>query len=123
MRPTKVMIPLGVINLISMIIFWMDEDAFEDRLGTSMTGLLTAVAYQFIGSQNLPKHVYNTYLDSYVFLSFLIILFGIGESAFVRWRTKNEKADQARQLDKTARWFMPLLYVAMIVVLYFSYTS
>jgi Neurotransmitter-gated ion-channel ligand binding domain len=120
---TKVMIPLGVIILISMIVFWMDAEAFEDRLSASMTGLLTAVAYQFIASQNLPKHVYNTYLDSYVFLSFLIILFGIGESAFVRWLTKNEKVDQARQVDKTARWFMPLLYLAMIVVLYFSYTS
>jgi len=120
---TKVMIPLGVIILISMIIFWMDSDAFEGRLNASMTGLLTAVAYQFIASQNLPKHVYNTYLDAFVFLSFLIILFGIGESAFVRWLTKNEKTNQARQVDKTARWFMPLLYIVMIAVLYFSYTG
>jgi len=119
---TKVMIPLGIIILISMIIFWMDSEAFEDRLNTSMTGLLTAVAYQFIASQNLPKHVYNTYLDAYVFLSFLIIVFGIGESAFARWLTKNEKARQARQMDRTARWFMPLLYVALILLLYFSYT-
>jgi hypothetical protein len=94
----------------------------EDRLNASMTGLLTAVADQFIASQNLPRHVYNTFLDSYVFLSFLIILFGIGESAFVRWLTKNERTEQAKQMDRTARWFMPLLYVALILLLYFSYT-
>ena len=116
------MIPLGVIILISMISFWMDAEAFEDRLSASMTGLLTAVAYQFIACQNLPRHVYNTFLDSYVFLSFLIILFGIGESAFVRWLTKNERTEQAKQMDRTARWFMPLLYVALILLLYFSYT-
>jgi len=120
---TKVMIPLGVIILISMIIFWMDAEAFEDRLGASMTGLLTAVAYQFIASQNLPRHVYNTYLDSYVFLSFLIILFGIGESAYARWLFKNEKEEQAKQMDRTARWFMPILYIAMILALYFIYTA
>ena len=120
---TKVMIPLGVIILISMIIFWMDADSFEDRLGASMTGLLTAVAYQFIASQNLPKHVYNTYLDSFVFLSFLIILFGIGESVFVRWLHNNGKAVQAAQMDRTSRWFMPLLYMAMIIVLYLLYTK
>src|SRR4030095_2387355 len=91
MYVTKVMIPLGVIILITMVIFWMGLDSFEDRLGTSMTGLLTAVAYQFIASQNLPKHIYNTYLDSFVFLSFLVILFGIGESAIVQWLLKNEK--------------------------------
>ena len=119
---TKVMIPLGVIILITMIIFWMDQNAFEDRLGASMTGLLTAVAYQFIASQNLPKHVYNTYLDSYVFLSFIIILFGIGESAIAKWLYDHEKPEQAAQLDRTSRWFMPLLYIAMIIVLYLIYT-
>jgi len=119
---TKVMIPLGVIILISMIIFWMDPDAFEGRLSASMTGLLTAVAYQFIASQNLPKHVYNTYLDSYVFLSFIIILFGIGESAYARWLHDNGKTDQATQLDRTSRWFMPILYITIIIVLYFIYT-
>ena len=119
---TKVMIPLGVIILITMIIFWMDPNSFESRLSTSMTGLLTAVAYQFIASGNLPKHVYNTYLDAFVFLSFLIILFGIGESVYVSWLIKKDKEDQAKQMDRISRWFMPLLYIAMIVTLYFIYT-
>ena len=120
---TKVMVPLGVIILITMIIFWMDPNSFESRLSTSMTGLLTAVAYQFIASQNLPKHVYNTYLDAYVFLSFLIILFGIGESALIRWLVNSGREGQANQMDRTARWFMPLLYFVMIAALYFSYTA
>ena len=29
----------------------------------------------------------------------------------------------ASQMDRTARWLMPLLYVALILLLYFSYTS
>lgn len=120
---SKVMISLGAIILISMVIFWMDSDSFEDRLGASMTGLLTAVAYQFISSQNLPKHVYNTYLDSFVFLSFLVILFGIGESAFARYLVKNGKEEQAHQLDRISRWFMPLLYLGLIVAMYFLYTK
>jgi len=120
---TKVMIPLGVIILISMVIFWMDPNSFEDRLGASMTGLLTAVAYQFISSQNLPDHVYNTYLDSYVFLSFLVILFGIGESAYARYLFNNGKEELASQIDTISRWFIPLLYLTMIVALYFVYTK
>jgi hypothetical protein len=118
-----VMIPLGVVIIISMIIFWMDANSFEDGLGASMTGLLMAVAYQFIASQNLPKHVYNTYLDSYVFLSFLIILFGIGESVSVRWLYNNGREEQAAQMDRISRWFMPLLYVGMIILLYLLYTK
>lgn len=120
---TKVMIPLGVIILISMVVFWMDTDAFEDRLGASMTGLLTAVAYQFIASENLPKHVYNTYLDSYILLSFLVILLGIGESAYAAYLVKNDKEDQAKLLDKISRWFIPLLYIVMIFALYFVYIA
>ena len=120
---TKVMIPLGVIILISMIIFWMDPDSFDERLGASMTGLLTAVAYQFIASQNLPRHIYNTYLDSFVFLSFLVIVFGIGESALVKRLIKNGQEGQASRMDQIARWFMPLLYIALIIALYFVYTA
>jgi len=120
---TKVMFPLGIIILITMVIFWMEAGSFEDRLGASMTGLLTAVAYQFIASQNLPKHVYNTYLDSFVFLSFLIIIFGIGESALVKWQVANNKEEQAQRTDQIARWFMPALYIVMIVALYFIYTA
>lgn len=120
---TKVMIPLGIIILISMVVFWMDPSSFEDRLGTAMTGLLTAVAYQFIAAENLPKHVYDTYLDSFILLSFLIIILGIGESAFASWLIKKEKEEQARQLDRISRWFMPLLYAGMIIALYFVYTA
>jgi hypothetical protein len=123
MYTTKVMIPLGVIILIAMVVFWMDPNSFDDRLGISMTGLLTAVAYQFIASQNLPKHVYNTYLDSFVFLSFLVILFCIGESAVVGWLIKSEKGDQAKQLDGISRWFIPVLYLVMIALLYVVYTA
>jgi len=119
---TKVMIPLGVIILITMVIFWMESGAFEDRLGASMTGLLTAVAYQFIASQNLPKHVYNTYLDSFIFLSLIMILFGIGESAYVRYLSNNGHELQAKQTDSISRWFMPTLYLVMIIALYFMYT-
>lgn len=119
---TKVMIPLGIIILISMVVFWMDPSSFEDRLGTAMTGLLTAVAYQFIAAENLPKHVYDTFLDSFILLSFLIIILGIGESAFASWLIKKDKEEQARQLDRTSRWFMPLLYAGMIIALYFVHT-
>jgi hypothetical protein len=119
---TKVMIPLGVIILISMIIFWMDPDAFEERLGASMTGLLTAVAYQFVASQNLPRHIYSTYLDAFVFLSFLVIVFGIGETVSAKYLFKNGKEQQAQWMDRTARWFMPLLYIVMIIALYLAYT-
>jgi len=116
------MISLGTIILISMVIFWMDSDTFEDLFGAYMTGLLTAVANQFISSQNLPKPAYNTYLDSFVFLSFLVILFGIGESAFAGYLVKNGREEQAKLMDRTSRWFMPLLYLGLIVAMYFLYT-
>lgn len=101
----------------------MDPNSFEDRLGTAITGLLTAVAYQFIAAENLPKHVYDTYLDSFILLSFLIIILGIGESTFASWLIRKDKEEQAHLLDRISRWFMPLLYAGMIAALYFVYTA
>ena len=58
-----------------------------------------------------------------MFLSFLVIVFGIAESAWVNRLIKNGKDQQAHQMDRAARWFMPILYVAMILALYFIYTA
>ena len=60
--------------------------------------------------------------NSFAMQGFLDLIWCDPRLAFARWLTKNEKADQAKQMDRTARWFMPLLYVALILLLYFFYT-
>jgi len=104
------MIPLGIIILISLVVFWMDPNSFEDRLGTAMTGLLTAVAYQCIAAENLPKHVYDTYLDSFILLSFLIIILGTrGECVRILAHQKRQ-----RRTSQSIGSNFPLVYAAPI---------
>jgi hypothetical protein len=66
---TKVVIPLTLIVCISWAVFWMESDGLADRMAISFTGVLTSVAYQFIVSDILPRHIYNTFLDNFVLLS------------------------------------------------------
>jgi len=79
---TKVIFPLAAIVLLNMVVLWMRPDEFEARFGAAMSGLLAAVAYQFIASGHLPRHVYNTYVDAFVGLSFFTLLLIIAESGW-----------------------------------------
>mmetsp|Transcript_22890 Transcript_22890/g.36751 ORF Transcript_22890/g.36751 Transcript_22890/m.36751 type:complete len:449 (+) Transcript_22890:30-1376(+) len=63
------------ITTASTLFCWsMDPvDDLSDRLGFVVTLLLTAVAFQFVVSTELPKLPYLTLLDEYIVLSFVFL--------------------------------------------------
>jgi hypothetical protein len=119
---SKILIPLAVITLLTMAIFWLDGEGFDIRLGGGMTGLLTSIAYQFIASDSLPGYVFNTYLDAFIWMSFIWIVVSLVESGFVAFLHKTERAKLAIKTDGVARWLVPALYLLSLVVLYVIYT-
>ncbi|XP_071488317.1 cys-loop ligand-gated ion channel-like [Diadema antillarum] len=56
--------------------FAVDLSAPEDRLGVTLTLLLTAVAFKFVVAQSLPNTSYQTLLDYYV-LCCMVLLCGV----------------------------------------------
>lgn len=66
-------LPMGLTTFFAAGTFFCERSA-ADRLGLSLTLVLTAVAYKFVIAADLPKISYLTKLDKYVLLCF----FGIG---------------------------------------------
>ena len=62
-----------LITLMSFVAFVLKEDMLGDRLAFLITLLLTAVAFRFIVNDMLPNVPYMTYLEKYIFTSFLFI--------------------------------------------------
>ncbi len=118
---TKIMIPLIIIVAISWAVFWMVGDGLADRMSVSFTGVLAAVAYQFIISEALPRHVYNTFMDAIVLFSFVVMTLTIIENIVVNNLHLQEKGDTAARIDKMSRYMFPLAYVGGIVALAFLY--
>ena len=95
---TKVIIPLGLIVCISWAVFWMDGEDLADRMAISFTGVLTSVAYQFIVAESLPRHIYNTFLDNFVLISFVMMALTIIENIGVSMLLKQEKKEKEERL-------------------------
>jgi hypothetical protein len=67
----KIIIPVFLILSIVWSVMWIPPNQVESRLTTSIVGLLSLIAYNFVFNDDLPKLSYLTSLDRYVLLSYL----------------------------------------------------
>jgi len=75
--------PLFMIVSAAFGAFFVPIHDADDRLGVSLTALLTAVAFQFNVASQLPDAGYNTAIDIYIFLAFLTLFLVILENMFM----------------------------------------
>jgi hypothetical protein len=118
---TKIMIPLIIITSISWAVFWMVGDGLADRMSVSFTGVLAAVAYQFIISEALPRHIYNTFMDAIVLFSFIMMTLTIIENIIANNLHLRDQVETATRLDKASRYLFPIAYFGGIGVLVLLY--
>ena len=108
---TKVVIPLALIVAISWGVFWMDGNELGDRMAISFTGILTAVAYQFIVSDKLPEHVYDTFLDNFILLAFFNLVLTIIINVIVYQGCHHGYALETKRIDKICRGLFPAMFL------------
>ena len=113
----KIIIPLILLVIISWSVFWMIGDKLVDRMSISMTGILTIVAYQFIISDILPRVSYFTFMDTFLSISFLIMLLSVFENIIVNNLDLVEESAKAQKLDMLSRIAFPLLYLVSLIAL------
>ncbi|XP_072021155.1 acetylcholine receptor subunit alpha-type acr-7-like [Amphiura filiformis] len=70
-----------LIVVLSFTSFAVSPDEPANRLGVTLTLLLTAVAFKFVVSQSLPTISYLTILDKYVLLGLVIQCLMVGQNA------------------------------------------
>jgi hypothetical protein len=75
---SNTMVPTGLLSIMSIISFGVNEDgsrmAMSDRLDIALSLLLAAISYKFIVNSSLPLLPYSTILDWYVWFCFGFIL-------------------------------------------------
>jgi hypothetical protein len=75
---SNTMVPTGLLSIMSVISFGVNEDgsrmAMSDRLDIALSLLLAAISYKFIVNSSLPLLPYSTILDWYVWFCFGFIL-------------------------------------------------
>lgn len=113
---TNIILPLLLMVAISWAVFWMNLDTINlaERLGVSITSLLTVVAFDFLTNDNLPRLPFATRLDALYNIAYVLIA-GTVLLSVVAHNLHRRSTDRAARLDRWARWLYPVVSVAAVV--------
>jgi len=110
--------PMIVMVMLSWTVFWMEKSSLGDRTSVSFIGILTAVAYQMMLDDSLPQISYVTMLNGFLTFSFLLMCSSVLVNLRVSALDRQGRIDDGDRLDQRCRWLFPLVYVALMVVLF-----
>jgi hypothetical protein len=108
-----VILPLVLIVLLSFSVFWMDQTTLADRQSISFIGILTAVAYQIIVSDQLPHISYVTLIHVFLSLSFVTMCATVVVNLVVSGLDRRGRSALGDRIDRRCRWAFPLAYMGL----------
>jgi hypothetical protein len=109
----KIFLPLLVITGISLVVFWMSDDALGRRAGVSATAMLTVIAFQFVIAGALPRFPYLTLMDKVVLVTLAVISLTMLENIV----SAGPDSERRERLDRACRIFFPVGYVAALAII------
>jgi Neurotransmitter-gated ion-channel ligand binding domain/Neurotransmitter-gated ion-channel transmembrane region len=110
-------LPLIVVVLLSFAVFWMDRSSLGDRLNVSFIGILTAVTYQLVTSDQLPRIAYPTLMHGFLGVSFLVMCATVVVNLVVGAMDKRGKSTLGDRVDYWCRWVFPSVYLGVLLSL------
>ena len=111
----KIIIPILLILSISWSVFWIDRSQLESKVNITMVALLSLIAYNLIMDQVIPKLDYLTFMDAFIFLSYLYTGAAtiLCVYSYYRYRKYRRKINL---VDYYAKFVGPISYVVSIFI-------
>ena len=111
----KVIIPILLILSISWSVFWINRSQLESKVNITMVALLSLIAYNLIMDQVIPKLDYLTFMDAFIFLSYLYTGAAtiLCVYSYYRYRKYRRKINL---VDYYAKFVGPISYVVSIFI-------
>ena len=114
----KVFVPLVLMVAISWGTLWIPPADLNSQLVTSVTTVLTLVAFSVAISNVLPPVPYLTFCDMFFLVCFVFVLLSIGEVLIVHAQHNGAGAEVARKMRRATRSLLPPF---LLVIVTFSY--
>jgi hypothetical protein len=111
---TKFFLPLGVIVLVAMTVFWVDPEDLPSQVGIGVTCLLAAIAFQLAQASTLPEIAYLTLADLVFAVSYLAIALAMVESLYCNILVRQGRRERAIRIDRACRVAFPVGLVLVI---------
>jgi hypothetical protein len=116
----QIILPMTLILGMSWIVFWMDPNQTGPRVSTSITSMLTLVAYRFLTGSFLPRLPYLTHLDAFVFGCTLLVFCSLIIVIYIGRLLLAKQDARAFSMNNRSRWLFPLLFLVMVAVSFLS---
>jgi hypothetical protein len=113
----KIFVPLLMLTMIPMVVFWIDVSQFDWILKIPMTMLLSMVAFGFTIARDLPRIGYLTFLDAVFLASFTFCFLCTFEIAAVFLMQQRGKRPLAVKVHAAGKWAYPLAYFGLLFFL------
>ena len=94
----------------------MDRSSLGDRINLSFIGILTAVAYQMVVSENLPQISYITLIHGFINISFFFMCGTAMINLIVGWLDKRGDFKRGDLIDYRCRRIVPIAYFGALSV-------
>ncbi|MFL6428053.1 MAG: hypothetical protein ACJ71S_07400 [Acidobacteriaceae bacterium] len=119
----KIFLPLLMLTMIPVVVFWIDVSQFDWLLKIPMTMLLSMVAFEFAIARDLPRVGYLTFLDAVFLASFTFCFLCIFEIAAVFLLQQRGRRPLAVKLHTNGKWAYATAYFALIFILAIGFLS
>lgn len=106
----RIFLPILVITLVSWITFFLND--FRKRIDMASANLLIFIAFNFSISGNLPKLGYLTFMDSFMFIAFILTSFIILLNVIFRRIEVSGHVHIAHRIDSFLIWIYPAAIIA-----------
>lgn len=106
----KFLLPLGIIVVLSMTVFWVEEDRLDVRSSIGVTGVLSCIAFHFTQADTLPDVAYLVRADRLFLLAYLCVALALVETLVVHW-FEESRPRLAHRMDLASRLLFPLVFL------------
>ncbi len=110
----KMLVPLSLTIFMAWTVFWIEPKNVGPQIGISTATVFTLIAFQFSLGRLLPPVSYLTRADKFLLGATLLVFAALGEAVWTGKLADTEREDQARRIDRRARWIYAGLFVALI---------
>ena len=119
----KIFLPLILIICVSWSVFWIGREGVSSRLSVASIGFLTAIAFGFFVSNNLPKISYLTFMDMFIIGIYILMTLTVFEIMGTHLLEMKVKEALAVRLNYHSRWLFPLILILYLFVVILCFWS
>jgi hypothetical protein len=105
----RIFVPLGIIILVSWIIFFLKD--YGKRVEAASANLLLFIAFNFTISNDLPRLGYLTFLDTMLVSTFFVTGLVLVFSVYLKRLEVEGKTNMAHKIDRYTLWLYPAAYI------------